>query len=91
LLRTNPAATLVTTVAEVVELFGIDANAEPFDVRDSDTIVRILDSLSSTKPRTVGAIAAKAGIDVTTVTATLGSLEAEGRVTRSDGGWRLSG
>jgi DNA processing protein len=91
LLRTNPATTLVTTVADVAELFGIDANGERFDLRDSDTVVRVLDSLSSAKPRTVEAIAAKAGIDVTTVTATLGSLEAEGRVTRSDGGWRLSG
>jgi DNA processing protein len=70
-----------------VELFGIDANTERFDVRDSNTVVRILDSLSSTKPRTVEAIAAKAGIDVTTVTATLGSLEAEGRATRHAAGW----
>jgi DNA processing protein len=70
-----------------VELFGIDANGELFDARDSDTVVRILDSLSSTKPRSVEAIAAKAGIDVTTVTATLGSLEAEGRATRLGSGW----
>jgi DNA processing protein len=87
LIRTNPATSLVTTVAEVVELFGIDANAERFDVRDSNTVVRILDSMSSTKPRTVEAIAAKAGIDVTTVTSTLGSLEAEGRATRHAAGW----
>jgi DNA processing protein len=87
LLRTNPATTLVTTVAEVAELFGIDANAERFDARDSDTVIRILDSLSSTKPRTVDAVAAKAGIDMATVTATLGSLEAEGRVIRAIDGW----
>jgi DNA processing protein len=87
LLRTNPATTLVTTVADVVELFGIDANGERFDARDSDTVVRILDSLSSTKPRTVEEIAAKAGIDVTTVTSTLGSLEAEGRSVRAINGW----
>jgi DNA processing protein len=90
LLRTNPATTLVTTVAEVAELFGIDANAERFDARDSDNVVRILDSLSSSKPRSVEVIAAKAGIDVTTVTATLGSLEAEGRVVRSLAGWMHS-
>jgi DNA processing protein len=87
LLRTNPATTLVTTVAEVAELFGIDATGERFDDRDSDTVVRILDSLSSSKPRAVDAVAAKAGIDVTTVTATLGSLEAEGRVVRAIDGW----
>ena len=88
LLRTNPATTLVTSVADVVELFGIDANGERFDARDSDTVVRILDSLSSTKPRTVEEIAAKAGIDVTTVTSALGSLEAQCRVDRSGNLWR---
>lgn len=87
LLRTNPATTLVTTVAEVAELFGSEADAERFDARDSDTVIRVLDSLSSTKPRSVEAIAAKAGIDVTTVTASLGSLEGEGRVTRHIAGW----
>jgi len=50
--------------------------------------VRILDSLSSTKPRTVEEIAAKAGIDVTTVTSALGSLEAQCRVDRSGNLWR---
>jgi DNA-binding IclR family transcriptional regulator len=70
-----------------VELFGIDANGELFDARDSDTVVRILDSLSSTKPRSVAAIAATAGIETATVTATLGTLEAEGRVTRDASGW----
>ena len=87
LLRTNPATTLVTTVADVAELLGHDPTAERFDARDSDTVVRILDSLSSTKPRTVDAVAARAGIDIATVTATLGSLEAEGRITRLGGGW----
>jgi DNA processing protein len=87
LLRTNPATMPVTTVAEVVELFGDESSAEPFDARDSDTVVRILDSLSSTKPRSVSDIAAKAGIDVATVTSRLGSLEAEGRVIRAIDGW----
>jgi predicted Rossmann fold nucleotide-binding protein DprA/Smf involved in DNA uptake len=35
----------------------------------------------------VAAIAAKAGIETSTVTATLGILEAEGRVTRDASGW----
>ena len=87
LLRTNPATTLVTTVADVAELLGHDPTAERFDARDSDTVIRVLDSLSTTKPRTVDVIAAKAGIDVTMVTATLGSLEGEGRVTRGASGW----
>jgi DNA processing protein len=87
LLRTNPATTLVSSVADVAELIGHGSPGDRFDARDSDTVVRILDSLSSTKPRTVDAVAAKAGIDMATVTATLGSLEAEGRVIRAIDGW----
>jgi DNA processing protein len=87
LLRTNPATTLVSSVADVAELMGHGSPSDRFDARDSDTVVRILDSLSSTKPRTVDAVAAKAGIDLATVTATLGSLEAEGRVIRAIDGW----
>jgi DNA processing protein len=87
LLRTNPATTLVTTVAEVAELLGVETNGDRFETRDSQTVVRILDSLSSTTSRTVEAIAARAGIDVTTVTATLGSLEGEGRATRHAADW----
>jgi DNA processing protein len=87
LLRTNPATTLVTSVADVVELLTDETSDGVFDQRDSDTVVRILDSLSSTKPRSVADIAAKAGIETSTVTAALGSLEAEGRVTRDASGW----
>jgi DNA processing protein len=87
LLRTNPATTLVSSVVDVAELMGHGSPSDRFDARDSDTVVRILDSLSSTKPRTVDAVAAKAGIDMATVTATLGSLEAEGRVIRAIDGW----
>ena len=87
ILRTNPATTLVASVADVVELVSDETIDAGFERRDSDNVVRILDSLSSTKPRSVEAIAAKAGIDVTTVTATLGSLEAEGRATRLGSGW----
>jgi DNA processing protein len=87
LLRTNPATTLVTSVADVVELLTDESTNGVFDQRDSDTVVRILDSLSSTKPRSVADIAAKAGIETSTVTATLGTLEAKGRVTRDASGW----
>ena len=87
LLRTNPATTLVTTVADVAELMGHGSSDDRFDARDSDTVVRILDSLSSTKPRTVEAIAAKSGMDVVSVGSGLGALLAEGRVVRRDDGW----
>ncbi len=88
LLRTNPATTLVTNVADVAELFGHEPDSGGFDARDSDTVIRILDSLSSTSPRAIDVVAARAGIEVTTVTATLGSLEAEGRAVRSLDGWK---
>lgn len=87
LLRTNPATTLVTSVADVVELLTDETSDGVFEQRDSDTVVRILDSLSSTTARSVADIAAKAGIETSTVTAALGSLEAEGRVTRDASGW----
>lgn len=88
LLRTNPAATLVTSVAEVTELFGETPVSDRFDTRDSDTVIRVLDSLSTTQPRLVNDIAAKAGIDVATVTSALGSLEAQRRIDRSGALWR---
>jgi DNA processing protein len=87
LLRTNPAATLVTSVAEVTELLGEPNRDGGIDARDSDTVIRVLDSMSTSTVRTVDQIAAKAGIDVTTVSAALGSLEGEGRIHRSGGGW----
>ena len=88
LLRTNPATTLVTSVADVVELMTNESTEPGFDPRDSETAIRVLDSLSSTNARTVADIAAKAGIDVPTASSTLGALEAEGRIERSGGGWR---
>jgi DNA processing protein len=87
LLRTNPATTLVTSVADVVELLTDETSDGVFDQRDSETVVRILDSMSSSRNRSATEIAAKAGIEVATVTSTLGSLEAEGRVTRDSAGW----
>jgi DNA processing protein len=87
LLRSNPATTLVTSVADVVELVSDETIDAGFERRDSDNVVRILDSLSSAKPRSVAVIAANAGIETAIVTATLGNLEAEGRVTRDASGW----
>ena len=87
LLRTNPATTLVTSVADVVELMTNESSEPGFDPRDSETVIRVLDSLSSTKPRSVSEVAAKAGIDASTATSTLGALEAEGRAERRSDGW----
>jgi DNA processing protein len=87
LLRTNPATTLVTSVADVAELITNESSEPGFDPRDSETFIRVLDSLSSTTSRPVSEIAAKAGIDVPTATSTLGALGAEGRAVRSAIGW----
>jgi DNA processing protein len=87
LLRTNPATTLVTSVGDVVDLLTNETSDGVFDQRDSETVVRILDSMSSSRNRSVTEIAAKAGIEVATVTSTIGSLEGEGRVTRDSAGW----
>lgn len=91
LLRSNPATTLVTTVADVVELAEGSTAGERFEPRDSETVVRILDSLGTGKGRTVDQVAARSGIAVTDVTAVLGALDAEGRVGRDDRGWKRKG
>jgi predicted Rossmann fold nucleotide-binding protein DprA/Smf involved in DNA uptake len=71
-------------------MLGHGSSDDRFDSRDSDTVVRILDSLSTTKPRTVEVIAAKSGMDVVSVGSGLGALLAEGRVVRHDDGWTSS-
>jgi len=88
LLRTNPAAELVTSVADMIELMTGDVRDEEFAQRDSETVIRVLDSLSSTKSRSVSDIAVMAGINVATVTSALGTLEAQCRVDRSGTLWR---
>jgi DNA processing protein len=86
LLRTNPAAQLVTSVAEMIDLMTGDVSGERIDAKDSDEVVRVLDALSST-PRDVSGIAARSGLAEKVVTASLGILDAEGRVAQSDNGW----
>lgn len=88
LLRTNPATTLVTSVADVVELLTNELPDVGFDARDSEKTTRILDALGTESPRSIEVVAARAGMSIPEVTSTLGALEAEGRIERSGGGWR---
>ncbi len=87
LLRTNPATTLVTSVGDVVELMTNESSETGFGARDSDIVTRVLDSLGTGAPRSIVVVAARAGMSIPEVTSTLGSLEAEGRVTRDASGW----
>lgn len=87
LLRTNPAATLVTSVGDVVELLTNESSERGFDPRDSDVVTRVFDALGTGAARSIDVVAARAGVAVTEVTSALGTLEAEGRVTRDASGW----
>lgn len=86
LLRTNPAAQLVTSVADVVELMtGDRETGDAFD-RESDDVVRVMDALT-TSALTVQAIAQRSGLSEPKVHAQLESLKAVGRVRQSVKGW----
>lgn len=86
LLRTNPAAQLVTSVADMIDLMTGNLPDERFDTRDSSETVRVLDALSST-PKDLTAIAARAGISEATAKVLLTNLEREGRVGYHETGW----
>ena len=87
LLRTNPATTLVTSVADVVELLTNESSERGFDPRDSEIVTRVFDSLGTGSPRSIEVVAARAGVTIPEVTAALGALEAEGRAQRQPQGW----
>lgn len=89
LLRTNPAAQLVTSVGEMIELMTGEGASEQFDQRDADDTVRVIDALSNS-PRTVATIASRSGLAEHDVLAVLGVLDAEGRVAQTDKGWSRS-
>lgn len=86
LLRENPAATLVTSVVDVVELLSGGISTGEFEVRDSDEVVRVLDALS-TSARSVSTIASRSGLSEAQALAQLGILDAQGRAAQSGNGW----
>jgi DNA processing protein len=89
-------AACVTSAAEMAELAGIALDADtPLNdgtgaVRSSaerDESVRLLDALSFRSPRSVGEIAALAGMSEREASAVLGHLELERLVGERDGAW----
>jgi DNA processing protein len=88
LIRTNPAATLVTSVSEVLELMSGELHDGATVPADGSNAIRVLDALSNSRARSVELIAARSGLAIGDVTATLGTLALEGRAISTDDGWR---
>ena len=89
LLRTNPAATLVTSVADMIDLISGDVADDTFEERDTADTVRVMDALSDT-PRSLTSIAGRCGMSESGVKTVLDSLASAGRATASDAGWSRS-
>jgi len=82
-------AVCVTTPDEMAELAPLGEAAESAQAQGggSATATRVLDALSIRSPRTPDDIAARAGLSVGDVRATLGLLELERLVTERERGW----
>ena len=89
LLRTNPAAELVTSVADMVDLMSGSVSDEEFASRDSAETIRVLDALSST-PRELAAVAARSGLSEAQALVVLTALESEGRANQTGERWSRS-
>ena len=88
LLRDNAAASVVTSVPEIIELMTGETSAVLFGRRDSGEVIRVLDSLSRRSFRALDDIAVRTGLAMSDITAALGLLELEGRVEGGGSGWR---
>ncbi len=88
LLRTNTAATAVTTVPEILELITGEPENTVFSERDSPEAIRVLDALTRRSYRTVSDIALRTGLALVQITSTLGQLSLDARVESLDAGWR---
>jgi DNA processing protein len=81
-------ATCVTSADDVMELAGgarVDQTAG-YEATDPD-VVRVLDALSSRRPRSADELARSSGMAVTAVLGVLGTLDATGSVRRGEAGW----
>ena len=87
LLRTNPAAQLVTSVAEMVDLMTGDSGTEVFHRDEEDSVTRVFDALNS-KPSSVESIAQRSGLSINDVTASLSELKLGARAARHGALWR---
>jgi DNA processing protein len=82
-------AVCITGADDARELAGIDADAQPRDAGGADAArTRVLDALSERTAWTTEAVAARAGMSVEDVQATLGALLLEGRAEPAGDGWR---
>jgi DNA processing protein len=82
-------AVCITGADDARELAGIDADAQPRDTGGADAArTRVLDALSERMAWTTEAVAARAGMSVEDVQATLGGLLLEGKAEPAGDGWR---
>jgi DNA processing protein len=82
-------AVCVTNADEMAELAPIgqaDDAASPIAASDRDH-TRLLDAMSLRSPRRAVDIASRAGLSIAEVQGLLGTLELDGRVRESEGGW----
>ena len=86
LLRTNPAARLVTSVADMIELMTGEDRPEAFDQRDSADVLRVFDALNNT-PCSISVIATRSGLSESSALDALTALESDGRATRTGTEW----
>ncbi|GAB2513608.1 DNA-processing protein DprA [Paramicrobacterium agarici] len=89
LLRDHDAI-CVTTADEVAELAGVGGDAELLQPLRSATETRVLDAMSSRRPRTIDDIAARSGLDHASVRACLGELDVLGDARHTPNGWIMS-
>ena len=84
-------AECITSVADMMELLGLDNHAPgavpPGADQGAGDLTRILDALSDRSARSGHDIARRAGFGPEEATALLGFLELEGTVERRPGGW----
>ena len=87
LIRQRPEVTLVTNPDEMAALITrVEPVETGFSPEHSDE-ARLLDALSTRTARTAADLAARSGLSVAAVQASLGALELDSRARESDRGW----
>lgn len=87
LLRTNPAAMLVTSVADMIEHMSGNLADDQFEERETAETVRVMDALSD-RSRDLSSIAQRSGLSETGAQTVLDALVSTGKAAVSDNGWR---
>ncbi|WP_167131542.1 DNA-processing protein DprA [Paramicrobacterium chengjingii] len=86
----DSGATCVTTADNVAELAGVGADNDILQPLRDWTQTRVLDAMTSRRPRSVDEIAALSGLDHDSVRACLGALDVLGDVRHTANGWLMS-